>query len=265
MKQNHVTDLLPDYLDNLLQESQKEEVEAHLKECKTCSRELEELKVLFKVFTDEKRIAPPNTIQTNFLKQLKIEKQKDPKVVTLDSEIISRKKLWAGNMLKVAASIALLIGSFMLGKLQQQQRENAEMAQLVHESMNIKQTAMLSLMGNKSASKRIQGVNYIDEFTNPDEAIVSALADRMLLDENTNVRLTAANALGNFTASETVKDAFITALKTEKDPGIQVALIHTLVKIQEKKAIVPMQQLLEQEDTQPFVKEQIKSVLPSII
>ena len=124
---------------------------------------------------------------------------------------------------------------------------------------------MLSLMENQSASRRIQGVNLIEEFTIPDEAIITALANRMLFDNNTNVRLSAVEALGKFTQSDTVKKTFITALETEKDPSIQITIIHTLVTIQEKKAIAPMQRLLEQEETQPFVKQQIKSLLPSII
>ena len=87
----------------------------------------------------------------------------------------------------------------------------------------------------------------------------------MLYDENTNVRLTAVEALREFANSEAVKEAFITALQNEKDPSIQITLIHTLVEIQEKKAIQPMRRLLEQQETQPFVKQQIESLLPKII
>lgn len=263
MENKHFTYLLPEYLDNLLAESQKKSLESHLKECNVCTKELEDLKILFKSIGDEEIKIPSSHLRANFFSQIELEKQEGSKVVSIAPRI-SKTKSWS-NLFKIAASIALLIGSFVLGTYQQEKKGNAEIAMLIDESEQIKQTAMLSLIGNKSASKRIQGVNYIDELVKPNNAIVTAIADRMLYDENTNVRRTAADALGNFASSIEVKNAFITALQNEKDPGIQIIIIHALVKIQEKKAIAPMQELLKNEETQPFVKEQIKSVLPSII
>lgn len=265
MKQNHVTDLLPEYLDGLLDKTQKGKVETHLKKCALCTKELKDLKVLFNAFDGEEELVPSNNLKTNFYELLEKEKQNSPKVIAIGSKAKSSNKSWMPNLLKIAASIALLIGSFMLGKKQQEQKASVEIAALMNERLDIKQTAMLSLMENKSASRRIQGVNYIDQFTDPDEAIVKALTDRMLYDENTNVRLTAVEALASFTASETVKNAYITALKTEKDPGIQITVIQILVQIQEKKAIAPMQELLRHEETQPYVKKHIESLLPIII
>ncbi|MGB5822008.1 MAG: HEAT repeat domain-containing protein [Saonia sp.] len=262
MDKNHITELLAEYLDRTLDEIDRKKVEDHLKACTPCTKELEELKTLFNAFEQEERGIPSDTVKTNFFELLEREKQSVSKVVTFDASVQNR---WGGTLLKVAASVVLLIGAFLFGKYQQETSFNKEIAVLKVESQEIKQTAMLSLIGNKSASKRIQGVNYIEEFTDPDETIVNALADRMVYDENSNVRLTAAEALGKFTASETVKNAFINALKNEKDPTIQIAIIRILVEIQEKKAVIPMQRLLEREETQPFVKAQIKSLLPSII
>ncbi|NJB71721.1 hypothetical protein GGR42_002183 [Saonia flava] len=265
MNKKHITDLLPEYLDGILTKSQIKNIETHLKDCDSCKEELRQFQVLHTAFDSEKEVLPSEKLKSNFYEALELEKQKNPKVVVMDSQPQARKNAWMPNLLKLAASIALLIGGFALGKYQQEQKMNLEIATLQNESLGIKQMAMLSLMENKSASKRIQGVNYIDEFSAPDEAIVKALADRMLHDENANVRLSAVEALEKFTTSETVKKALIISLKTEKDPGIQIAVIQTLVKIQEKKAVAPMQELLEQEDTQPYVKKHIKTVLPSII
>jgi hypothetical protein len=265
MEKNHITKLLPEYLDDLLNEMQKKNVEAHLKSCEACTKELDELKNLFQAFEKEATPAPSDNLRTNFLEQLELEKQNSSKVIPLNASSVKSKTIWTNNLLKIAVSVTLLVGVYFFGKQQQAQTSNAEIAQLADESLAFKQTAMLSLMGNKSASKRIQGVNFIQEFTEPDVAIVSALTDRMLHDENTNVRRTAVEVLSEFTASEGVKTSFIKALKTEKDPGIQIAIIHLLGKIQEKKAVAPMQFLLDQEDTQPFVKEELKSILPNII
>ena len=47
---NAIKDLLPDYIDNLLPEAKKKEVEAYLKTSATSAKELEEYKTLFKGF-----------------------------------------------------------------------------------------------------------------------------------------------------------------------------------------------------------------------
>lgn len=265
MEKNHITELLPDYLDNLLTKKQKQEVESHLADCNSCSVELKEIESIVEVINKESMEAPSDSMRTNFFEQLELEKQNNTKTISLDATSIRSKNNWPNSLLKIAASIALLVGVFFFGKQQQAERSNAEIAQLTDESLAFKQTAVLSLMGNQSASKRIQGVTFIEEFTEPDEAIVSALNDRMLHDENTNVRRTAVEVLSTFIASETVKNSFIKALKTEKDPGIQITIIQILGKIQEKKAAASMQYLLEQEDTQPYVKDELESVLPNII
>lgn len=264
MDTQHVIDLLPDYLDQVLDTEQKRKVEAHIKGCQSCQLEMEQMKVLFEAFDQEKEVVPTQRIRSKFLQHLEQEVQEADKIIPLVSSGPKKKGIWA-DFLKIAAGIALLIGSYGLGHYQKAQKGNADLAVMAAERLEFKQTAMLSLMGNKSASKRIQGVNYIEEFADPDTEIVQALTDRMLQDENANVRRTAMEALGKFTASDVVKDAFIQALETEKDAGIQIAIIKVLVTIQEKNAVAPMQRLLERDDTQSFVKEQIKLALPSII
>ncbi|WP_222982960.1 HEAT repeat domain-containing protein [Flagellimonas meishanensis] len=263
MEKNHISDLLPDYLDKALSQKERKAVELHLEACSSCRKELEELSVLFQAMDEDQIKVPTERLRKNFEDFLKMEKKAARKVVAISQE--RNGSNWASNLLKVAASIALLIASFQMGGVFQQRKANENLLALQNESLQMKQTAMLSLMENQSASKRIQGVSYIEEFENPDEAIINALADRFLHDENDNVRLTAFEALSRFTASETVKNVFIKALENEKNPSIQIAIIQTLVQMQEKKAIAPMKKLLEQEDTQPFIKNQIKEGLPKII
>ncbi|WP_394747687.1 zf-HC2 domain-containing protein [Spongiimicrobium salis] len=261
----HIQQLLPAYLDKTLDQKERAEVEHHLETCDVCRKELEALRVLFQAFETEKKAEVPDRVRTNFYAMLEEEKTKNASVLSLPNSGTKTRGIGFANMFKVAASIALLIGAFLLGKYQKGQESNALLAQVAHENLAIKQTAMLSLMENKSASKRIQGVEYIEAFEEPDEAIVKALADRVLYDENTNVRLTAVTALQQFRTSEIVKNTFIEALGVEKDPGIQILIIQTLVNLQEKKAVKPMKELLENEETQPFIKTQIQQALPQII
>tara|TARA_R110002020_G_scaffold454448_6_gene670244 strand:- start:173954 stop:174748 length:795 start_codon:yes stop_codon:yes gene_type:complete len=264
MKTEHVSALLPDYLDNNLDQNRREIVEIHLKGCDSCQKELEELRQLFTAFKTEPQEEVPASVSANFYAMLEEEKAKQTNIISLKAKSKPAQH-WIPEFLKIAAAIALIIGAYFFGKNQEQTATHQTIASLETKNEGFKQTAMLSLMENQSASKRIQGVNYIDQFSKPDEAIMQALIDRMLHDENTNVRLTATEALEKFTTSEQVKNAFITALEQETDPGIQIKIIQILVKIQEKKAVKPMQRLLETDNTQPFVKDQIKSLMPGML
>ena len=260
MEKQQVFELIPDYLDGALDGTQKAEFEKHIQQYPECKKELEQMKAFLNIF-DEEVPVPTDRLKAKFDSVLEEEKINQGKVVQIHQRKSSN---WTGSVLKIAASIALLVAAFQLGSLFQQRKVNEDIAQLQDETNQMKQTAMLSLMENQSASKRIQGVNYIEEFEQPDETIIQALANRLLYDENDNVRMTAFEALVKFTSSERVKTTFIEALEQEKNPSIQVAIIQALVQIQEKKAAEPMKKLLEKEDTQPFIKDQIRAVLPSI-
>jgi len=265
MKNEHITHLLPEYLESILNDEQKSKIEQHLNECPKCTRELDEYRTMLSVFNAELAETPHKTLREGFHKLLDGEEQINRE--SFQSRTINKQteKKWIPTILKIAAGLALLMGSYLFGAYQTSMETNKEIAILKEKNIGIRQTAMLSLMENKSASKRIKGVNYLEGFSQPDEDILKALTERMLNDENANVRLTAVNALAGFTNSKIASRALIQALKLEKDPNIQITVIHTLVKLKEKKAVDPMKNLLDQEDTKPYVKEQIKSLLPSII
>lgn len=260
MKCDKIQNSILDYIENNLSKKDTAEFATHINTCENCKTELKEMQEFLSVISTNELERPSENLRKNFERILSEEKQlQEAKVVKLQP-----KSNWK-PYLRVAASITLLISAFLFGRYQQTQQINQEVVELKNESLIIKKNTMLALMENKSASKRIQGVQYIEEFSDPDPAIMSALIKRMLGDENTNVRLTAANALEGFIASEIVKDAFIKALEIEKDPSIQITIIQLLVKIQEKKALKPMQKLLEHNETHSFVKEEIKTILSNII
>ena len=206
-------------------------------------------------------VAPSEKLTANFEKMLQEEKKKQGKVVSLSSQ----KDNGRFQLLKIAASIALLIGVFLAGRYSGKNELNTSLVEAQQEVLEYKEATLISLLGNESASKRIQGVQLIEEFDQPDADIVAALGEKMLADENTNVRLSAMEALSKFSYSDQVKAIFIQALETEENPSIQMALIEILGELQVKKAIDPMKKLLEKEETQPFIKNEINNALPKII
>ncbi len=265
MKNDHYSGWLPDYLDGHLTKVQKGEVEAHLKTCGSCRDELREFKVLLMAFKDEKITRPGPELKMRFDEQL------EQLALTELKTQFGKTGTSPGNrfpffpVIRAAAGIALLIGAFMLGRWSPfpsppTQTVNAQEATSMPEP-----GVMFALAENRSASKRIQAVHYMDEISAPDEMVLDALIRRMLLDENMNVRLTAVDALEKFKSDKKVADAYLHSLETDRDPAIQIAVIQILVGIREKKAAPLMRKLMEHEDTKPFVKEQIKSLLPIIV
>lgn len=265
MKNEHIAYLLPEYLEGFLDTNQRTKVESHLKACPSCAKELEEYRMLLEVIGSEMEKKPANILRERFHTMLEREKGVSGDFPKMKPAKEPNRKNWFPQVLKVAAGLALLVCGYLFGSFHRSVETNIEIAVLKEKNLGMRHTAMLSLMENKSASKRIQGVNYVEGFDQPDEDIIKALAERMLNDENANVRLTAVNALAGFTDSKTARKALVQALKSEKNPNIQINVIHTLVKLRDKNAVGPMKRLLEQKDTQPFVKEQIRSLIPSII
>jgi len=260
MECDKIQNSIVDYIENNMSKKETTAIKTHIETCSKCQIEMNEMQGFLAKVTDQGLEQPSKNLRMNFEKMLADEKAlQQNKVVKLKP-----KTNWR-SYLQIAATILLVVSSFLIGRHQNSEHHQTEVAKLENESLISKQNTILALMNNQSASKRIQGVEYVEEFSNLDPEIIEALVKRMLNDENTNVRLTAVNALQSFISSEKVKDGFIKALDTEKDPAIQMTLIQALVKIQAKKALKPMQHLLEKEETQPFVKKEIKIALSNII
>ncbi len=260
MEKRELENRISDYFDGLLSPAEVAAFEKRLSTDNDFRTEVDEFKVLFEAIKQEKKEIPSKQLAKNFEKMLQQEKSNQVKVVALASKDNGR-----FQYLKIAASIALLIGVFLVGRYSAQRASNHSLMAAQQEVLEYKEATLISLLGNESASKRIQGVQLVEEFDRPDEDIVGALGEKMLSDENTNVRLSAMEALSKFSYSDQVKVFFIQALETEENPSIQVALIEILGQLQEKKAVGPMKKLLEKEDTQPFIKKEINNVLPKII
>ncbi len=263
MKCKHIEDQLIDYIDQNLDEEISQKIETHLLSCTNCSDALHQLQTIFEVINTEPIEKPRTDMRINFDQMLQREK-----AILKDSKVVSIRKKdnisWK-SILQIAATIALVLCGYFYGKFQNTASFSQEMAILKEEKQQMKQVMTISLIENESASKRLQAVNYAEEFEKPGNDILNALINKMNYDDHINVRLAAAEALAKFSDSEMVRKALINALDTEQDPGMQLELIQILVSIQEKRAIPSMEKLLKQDATPNYVKDQVKIGLPNLI
>ncbi len=261
MKKEHVHNLLIDYLEGNLDEETMVIVANHLAANEELSQELEETKELLTALKKAPQQMPSSNLRDGFYEMLENEKASQDKVVSISKpSSFNWNKVW-----QAAAVVAFVFSAFMLGKNQQQNANQEKIDALVQQTDSIKQSMLLALVENQSASKRVQGVHFVNQVQTPTSDVLDALIKRMHLDDNVNVRLAAIEALSKFTNTKMVRDELITALEQEKDPGLQVSLIEILVSIQEKGAKESMERLLQEEDTPTYVKDQVKIGLPSII
>lgn len=251
-----------DFIDKQLAPEKEVMIEEHIASCGECKIAYDETLVLMRDFANEKTYTPSPKLRADFYAMLEEEKQlQQPKVVQLKPENNFNWKY----AFQIAASFVLLFLGFFAGSLSTKQTVNDEISALKTQTVALKENMMLAMLDNTSASKRIQAVNYSEELEQPDEKITIALIDRMHFDSNINVRLAAADALAKYSENETVKKAFIDALSTEKNPSLQIAIIQFLVQTHEKRALDPMQKLLEQPETPDYIKAEVSSGMSQII
>ena len=249
----HTGKLLVEYLDKDLDFAQSRKVKNHLNECASCKKKIRELKILYSAFKNETELSSPKRLEIDFYDMLEKEKKKNCRINNINFEGRLKKNKLKYSVLKIAASIALFISTFMLGKYQQTLENETIVSSLKNENVEYKKIALRSLMESKSASSRIQAMNYIDEFPDNQKIVVVALIEKMVFDENTNVRIAAVERLSNFTEFENVEEVLISLLDNENDPRIQITIIDALVKIENKDFTETIQLLLERENTQFFV------------
>ncbi len=251
MDKEKLESLLIDFIDGKLNDSDRQTVARLLAEDETVYELYRQLKEVIQVMDQAAAIEPPVTAQATFQAMLREEQQVSQKkrVVTMSS----------GVWYRVAAAVALLVVGggvgFLASRHLQQQKEIAEL----QAEMKRTKELMLSRLGNEeSPSQRIMGVKAAYAIGNgkADDDIMNALVATMNDDPNTNVRLAAIDALRKFQNDARVQRALIDALRNQTDPVVQIALIQCMVEMKEKKALKPLQDIIEDQNVLPAVKDE---------
>lgn len=254
MKCNIVEEHIIDFIENTLSEDMKDKIQSHVTICPKCQKETEQMRELLGVMDEVTMELPSKNLQLRFEQALEKEKT-TTKTVSLQAR--NNRNI----LLRVAASVVIVIGAYFIGKHQSNKYHQELLAQQKIE----KQNNLLALLENQSASKRIEAVGNAESYTQADTKIIEAIINKLNTDKNINVRLAAAEALYKFSSLEMVRTALIKALETEKEAIVQIELIQILAKIQEKRALKPMQKLLQNKETPTYVKQELQYNLPSLL
>lgn len=254
MKCNTFEEQLIDFIEDLLSEDMKRKMQAHVATCPKCQQEIEQMRELLGVIDATPVSLPSKNVSLRFEQALEKEKT-NTKVVPLQP------KSNQNTFLRIAAGVVIVIGAYFIGQYQSNKYHQELLAQQKIE----KENNLLALLDNQSASKRIKAVSNAESYTPADTKIIEAIINKLNTDKNINVRLAAAEALYKFSSLEMVRTALIKALETEKEAIVQIELIQILAKIQEKRALKPMQKLLQNKETPTYVKQELQYNMPSLL
>lgn len=241
-----VEDKLIAYIENQLTEKERLEIEKQLEsntQWQQVYRELQELLTNLETLpTLEMEVAA----QHQFYEFLAKEQTKQQRgIIPLFGKYLM--------LTRIAAAILLLITGFWIGLFFTQQ---GELKSLKAEMASTKQLLILSMLEQPSASQRIQAINYSLDDENQSLTIANALINTLNNDENINVRMKAVEGLSVYQKHEKVRHALLKALKTQKSPEVQLTLIEILVMLEDEKAILQFQEILNQEEIDETVKNQ---------
>ena len=252
MKCEEIESMMVDYLDNTLDQTQKNEIEKHLETCERCLEELKDFREILDKVGSEKMEQPDETLRINFyhmlhgeMNRLAMEKTR-PVTKTFSLGRFSR-------FLRIAAGLALFVTGSLSGIIFNSVRtgsgNKAELAELRTGMDNMREMVMLSMLKEESASQRIQAVSFSDGLREPDDRVLEALATTLNHDRNVNVRIAAAYSLSRFASRQSIRDTLVASLGKQTEPIIQVILMNILVDMKEPKAVQPMQRIMTDDKT----------------
>ncbi|GHA30476.1 hypothetical protein GCM10007103_09850 [Salinimicrobium marinum] len=250
-----------DYLEGQLSEGETKGFESHLAHCASCTKEVVDSKILLETM-DTIPLAKPDKGHKKSFEEM-LEREKQILYHKKDSSTI-QPHFWK-TAFQIAATILLVLTGYLYGEHRGTQVAQTQISQLTEQSQELKTEMTLAMLDNRSASKRIQAVNYSEDLQIPDNKVLEAIIGRLRHDDNVNVRLAAAGTLSRFQDNHLVKDAFIAALGTEENPDVQIAVIQFLAYVKEERSVAPMKKLLNQPEVPDYVKLQVNQGLAQIL
>jgi hypothetical protein len=275
MRCEDIQSVLIDFLDDRLDAIRRQEVVTHLEVCENCRQEESQLRELLRTAAETPEEQPRSTLRENFNRLMQSEmKLQDPETGHQPTETpvkhlpLHRRAIgWNSTVSRVAAAVLLLLTGFGIGLKTGNSRDIAtptQMAELKSEVRDVKQTLMLSMLKQESASDRIKAVDYAEEIVNPNQQILSALITTLNHDKNVNVRLASLYSLSKFAGNRTVLDSLVVSLNQQTEPIIQIVMISILTQNRAVKAIKPLQDIISNQNTLPAVKDVARKGLQTL-
>ena len=118
-----------------------------------------------------------------------------------------------------------------------------------------KQVMFASLRNMESPASRINAAAAAERLPNEGNDIVDALVQTLNSDPSSNVRLAVLDGLARFYQESYARGKLVDALKKQRDPVVQIALINLLVRMRASGILEQLGKMANDENTQQAVKD----------
>jgi hypothetical protein len=263
--------LFTDWINKNLPPDELLKLEQHLTGCKNCSEELAAMKALWMEMGEIDVPAPSAHMQVKFQAMLN----------TYKADVAERNSIWTGTVEKLrslwkwqprmplAYNLVIILISFACGYLVfnigKGSNEDEQLEDLTAQVHELKQTMMLSMLENPSASERIKGVSYTSEIKHVDEQVIDALLATLNNDPNVNVRLITLDALSRLADHAEVRSGLIQSITAQESPLMQSAIADVMLTLQERRSVGSFKELLKQKNLDNGVRSKITKTINSLI
>lgn len=231
------------------------EVVEHLDSCAACRAELGELKSVWTQLENVAAAEPSAELRTRFDGMLAAYEE------GLRRPEINR---WRPVLQFAAAAALLLIGIGVGYLIHTPAAPNSQLADLQDELHQTRQMVALSLMQEQSATDRLKGISWSYRLKEPGTDVLQALLDTLMHDPNVNVRLATVDALRQFGNQPVVRRGIVDAMARQEAPMVQIALIDLAVDLREKQSVVALQQLAQDQNSDPAVRDRAEKGLEAL-
>ena len=264
-------ELFTGWIDKDLPPAERVKLEQHLSDCPGCKEELAAMKELWREMGTIETPAPSAHMQVKFEAMLGTFKEEAASKGNIWAELKEKlSQFWLVQpRLPMAYSLVIILISFAcgywvfnMGKGGQQDKQLQALSSQVHE---LKQTMMLAMLENPSASERIKGVSYTSEIKHVDQQVIDALLATLNNDPNVNVRLSTLDALAQLAGHPEVRAGLIKSITEQDSPLMQSAIADVMLKLQEKRSVGEFKELLKQKNLDHGVRNKIKETINSLI
>ncbi|MFT5618774.1 MAG: hypothetical protein ACI85I_002009 [Arenicella sp.] len=262
MKQ--IEELIIDYLDGTLSKPDKIRLEKHLENNKLSWESLQEFGATSNQLLEMKTPTHSENLRPQFYanlaewKQVEAKKQNSffSKINQLVDEL--QQSVWFGRL---AYGFALLIVGVWLGYQIRGNQSMEKVEKMASEMQTMQKTMFMSMIGQNSASKRIQAVSLASDFVETDDKVVEMLFQTLNQDENVNVRIVSAETLSNFTHLPTVRKRLIESLNKQESPLVQLTLVDIMLKINDSNSKQALKKAVENNELGEGIKQKAEAGL----
>ncbi|MBC8181192.1 HEAT repeat domain-containing protein [candidate division KSB1 bacterium] len=262
---------IPDFLVGNLDQLKQDQFQKHLNDCPTCKTEVESLSGIWGKMEKIPEEIPETALKIRFENMLDVYKQGMKEVkqpFSFKNYFLSVFESWRLKhpAFQFAGSVMLLLIGLTIGYFLHPIISNGNnVIQLREEIINMQQVVSLTLLKQKSASDRLQGVMVGSKIAGQSSNVLSELINTLNTDPNVNVRLAAVNALYLYRNNPQIKQGLINSLSVQESPLVQIALVDLLSEIKEEKTLHALKELIKKNHLNPEVKKRAESWLNQLL